>query len=109
MADTIGEMDKGWGEKIVFSVNEFKGKKYADIRIYFEDDEGEWKPTKKGITVALNNFAGSTGHIDQFRRIRKPIYHPVRLICQHRLLLLHHYYSIENGLDTLPSARKGGS
>lgn len=57
MADTIGEMDKGWGEKIVFSVNEFKNKKYADIRIYYEDDEGEWKPTKKGITVALSNFS----------------------------------------------------
>jgi hypothetical protein len=21
------------------------------VRIYFENDEGEWKPTKKGITI----------------------------------------------------------
>jgi hypothetical protein len=57
MAEVVGEMEKGWNEKILFSVSEFKGKKYADIRIYYEDDEGEWKPTKKGVTVSLENFA----------------------------------------------------
>ena len=57
MAEVVGEMEKGWNEKILFSVSEFKGKNYADIRIYYEDDEGEWKPTKKGVTVSLENFA----------------------------------------------------
>jgi hypothetical protein len=57
MTDVVGEMDKGWNEKIVFSVSEFKGKNYANIRIYYEDDEGEWKPTKKGITVSMDSFA----------------------------------------------------
>ncbi|MEJ2077591.1 MAG: transcriptional coactivator p15/PC4 family protein [Acidobacteriota bacterium] len=57
MAEVVGEMEKGWNEKILFSVSEFKGKNYADIRIYYEDDEGEWKPTKKGVTVNLENFA----------------------------------------------------
>ena len=56
MTQVVGEMDKGWNEKIVFSVSEFKGKNYANIRIYYEDDEGEWKPTKKGITVGLDSF-----------------------------------------------------
>ena len=57
MNEIIGEMEKGWNEKLIFSVSEFKGKKYANIRIYYEDDEGEWKPTKKGITVSLDTFA----------------------------------------------------
>ncbi len=56
MADQVAEMEKGWNEKIVFGVSEYKGKTYADIRIYYEDDEGEWKPTKKGVTVALDRF-----------------------------------------------------
>ena len=56
MADIVGEMEKGWNEKILFSVSEFKGKNYADIRVYYEDDEGEWKPTKKGVTVTLDAF-----------------------------------------------------
>jgi hypothetical protein len=57
MTEVVAEMDKGWSEKIVFSLSEFKGKSYADIRVYYEDDEGEWKPTKKGVTVALDNFS----------------------------------------------------
>ena len=56
MGDQIAEMEKGWNEKIVFGVSEYKGKTYADIRIYYEDDEGEWKPTKKGVTVSLDRF-----------------------------------------------------
>lgn len=54
--EVTGEMDKGWNEKIVFGVSEFRGKNYANIRIFYEDDEGEWKPTKKGISVNLENF-----------------------------------------------------
>jgi hypothetical protein len=54
--EVTGEMDKGWNEKIVFGVSEFRGKNYANIRIYYEDDEGEWKPTKKGISVNLEDF-----------------------------------------------------
>jgi len=54
--EITGEMEKGWNEKIVFGVSEFKGKNYANIRIYYEDDEGEWKPTKKGISINLEDF-----------------------------------------------------
>jgi len=69
MSEFIAEMEKGWNEKIVFGLSEFKGKKYADIRIYYEDDEGEWKPTKKGVTVALDRFYEFTenlGKLEQF-------------------------------------------
>jgi hypothetical protein len=54
--EVTGEMEKGWNEKIVFGVSEFRGKNYANIRIFYEDDEGEWKPTKKGISVNLEDF-----------------------------------------------------
>jgi hypothetical protein len=56
MAEVVGEMDKGRNEKIIFSLSEFRGKSYADVRVYYEDDEGEFKPTKKGVTVGLDEF-----------------------------------------------------
>jgi hypothetical protein len=65
MSDFIAEMEKGWNEKIVFGVSEYKGKKYADIRIYYEDDEGEWKPTKKGVTIALERFGEFKESLDK--------------------------------------------
>ena len=30
---------------------EFKGHEFVDIRIYYQNDSGEWKPTKKGVTI----------------------------------------------------------
>ena len=61
--DVVGEMEKGWNEKIVFGVSQFKGKNYANIRIFYEDDEGEWKPTKKGISVNLEDFQEFKDHM----------------------------------------------
>jgi hypothetical protein len=71
MTEVVGEMEKGWNEKILFSVSEFKGKKYADIRIYYEDDEGEWKPTKKGLTVNLDSFQDFRERVEELERFLK--------------------------------------
>jgi hypothetical protein len=63
--EVVNEMEKGWNEKIVFGVSEFKGKNYANIRIFYEDDEGEWKPTKKGISISISNFAEFKEHVEE--------------------------------------------
>jgi len=48
----IGEIEKG---NIVVSISEFQGKKYLDIRKYYEEN-GELKPTKKGIALNREQF-----------------------------------------------------
>tara|TARA_Y100000310_G_C20128401_1_gene554707 strand:- start:54 stop:269 length:216 start_codon:yes stop_codon:yes gene_type:complete len=53
MPEIIGEIKKNSTEKIVISLNEYKGHKYIDVRIHylnFKDDT--YKPTKKGITIS---------------------------------------------------------
>ncbi|NTW38075.1 MAG: transcriptional coactivator p15 [Syntrophobacteraceae bacterium] len=40
------------GEPRRVSLSKYKGKTYADIRIYYKADDGEYRPTKKGITVS---------------------------------------------------------
>ena len=47
----IGEIERGETEVLRVSTEEYKGRKYIDVRIYFENDAGEWKPTKKGVTI----------------------------------------------------------
>lgn len=64
----ITELEKGYNEKLIFSLSEFRGKKYADIRVFYEDDEGEWKPTKKGITIAPDRFEEFEEAIGQLRQ-----------------------------------------
>jgi hypothetical protein len=41
-------------EEVRAGIKEFKGRKYIDIRIYYIDDQGEWKPTRKGISLATD-------------------------------------------------------
>ena len=49
----IGEIQKNQKEKIIVSTNEYKGHKYIDLRVHYEDEtSGEYKPTKKGIALS---------------------------------------------------------
>lgn len=52
----IGELQKNSTEKIRISLSEYKGYQYIDVRIFFEADDGSWKPTKKGITISRDNI-----------------------------------------------------
>jgi hypothetical protein len=49
----IAEVQKNAKERIKIVISEYRGHRFVDCRVYFEDDQGEWKPTKKGI--ALND------------------------------------------------------
>lgn len=50
MEKTIRDIEKGT-DLIRVELSEFKGNQYIGARIYFMDDRGEWKPTKKGLTL----------------------------------------------------------
>jgi hypothetical protein len=48
----LGLIERNATEELQIAINEYKGKKYVDLRIYYTTDEGDnWNPTKKGITV----------------------------------------------------------
>lgn len=49
----IGEIGKSHNERLRIEIKTYKGKEYLDIRTYFKDENGSWKPTKKGVTVPL--------------------------------------------------------
>jgi len=34
----------------------FAGKRLVDIRVFYEDSEGNMKPTKKGISIQVSKF-----------------------------------------------------
>jgi hypothetical protein len=47
----IGEIQKNAMERIRVARKEYKGHEFIDVRVFYEEG-GEWKPTKKGITIA---------------------------------------------------------
>ncbi|OPY02227.1 MAG: Transcriptional Coactivator p15 (PC4) [Syntrophorhabdus sp. PtaB.Bin047] len=52
----IGEIQKTGTDRIIVTVKEFKGKTYIDVRNFFENDEGEMVPTKKGVSLTPENL-----------------------------------------------------
>lgn len=52
----IGYLDLTPTQKLIFSISNFRGRKYIDIRTWFQDQGGDWKPTKKGIHFSTDKF-----------------------------------------------------
>ena len=53
-AETMKEIQKNTLEKIRIQRTNFNGHELIDIRVYYEAENGEWKPSKKGITFSLS-------------------------------------------------------
>ncbi len=48
----LGEVRKNAKELIRVEEREYKGHRFVDVRVYYEDEaSGEYKPSKKGITL----------------------------------------------------------
>ncbi len=54
MEQTIAEFQKSATEKVIAKLREYRGRTYADIRVYYlaNISDNSYAPTKKGITVA---------------------------------------------------------
>jgi Transcriptional Coactivator p15 (PC4) len=52
----IGELPRKRGEKLVVRIVEWKQKRYADIRLWFLDVEGDWRPTRQGLRVNTHDW-----------------------------------------------------
>lgn len=49
----VRAIDKGLGNRIHVRLSRFRERDYLDIRNFYETDDGEWKPTRKGIAVPV--------------------------------------------------------
>lgn len=56
-------------EEVRASVTVYKGKQYIDLRIYYKGDDGEFHPSKKGITVSLDLFPELEEAIQKLREV----------------------------------------
>jgi hypothetical protein len=52
MSDQVCELAKNAREKIIFRLNEFKGHKFIDMRVFAIEDDKDPAPTKKGLAVS---------------------------------------------------------
>ncbi len=52
----IRAIDKGLGSRIHVRLSRFRERDYLDIRNFYETDDGEWKPTRKGIAIPVEFY-----------------------------------------------------
>jgi hypothetical protein len=52
----VKTIDKGMGGQIQIRLSRFHERTYLDIRNFYEADDGEWKPTRKGIAIPVELY-----------------------------------------------------
>lgn len=74
MSSIIADLKKNSREIIRIDVSEFKGKELINIRVWFEDISGGYKPTQKGVALDISQyeeFKNSILKIGEFIEDRK--------------------------------------
>ncbi len=56
MDDVIAQFEKNATEVVRVSLTEYRGHKLIDIRVYYSDDEGQYRPTKKGVSMSVSLY-----------------------------------------------------
>ena len=57
MGQIIADIEKNSREIIRVEVSDFKGKELINLRIWFQDFDGVYKPTQKGITLDISQYS----------------------------------------------------
>jgi len=52
----VRAIDKGLGNRIHVRLSRFRDRDYLDIRNFYEGDDGEWLPTRKGVAVPVDLY-----------------------------------------------------
>jgi len=52
----VRAIDKGLGSRIHVRLSRFRERDYLDVRNFYETEDGEWKPTRKGIAIPVELY-----------------------------------------------------
>ena len=53
----VARIAKNPTEEVRVSLTSYRGHDLIDIRVFFQDDQGEWRPTKRGVSLSVDSFA----------------------------------------------------
>lgn len=61
----VAQFEKNKKEEVRVSVGTFHGRRIINVRVYFKDDDGTWKPGKQGLAVSVERYKDLAGAILQ--------------------------------------------
>ncbi len=65
----IRDIEKNKLEIIRVTIDEYKGEKLVNIRVFYKDKEGSWSPTKKGIALRFDVFSNLKKVLDEVEEV----------------------------------------
>ena len=67
----VGTISKG-ADEIRVAINEYKGARYCDIRLWFKPkDGGDHRPTREGVTFGLKLIKQMRGFLEEAEQLSK--------------------------------------
>ena len=54
--ECIAKFEKNSKEEVRVSVDDFRGRKIINIRVYYRNEAGEWLPGKQGVALAIERY-----------------------------------------------------
>jgi len=55
--ELIHSFQKNATEEVRISLTEYLGHKLIDIRVYYQGENNEYRPTKKGLSISVDKFS----------------------------------------------------
>ena len=56
MDELIAQFEKNATEVVRVSLTEYRGRQLVDVRVYYCDDAGQYRPTKKGVSLNVEVY-----------------------------------------------------
>lgn len=56
MEKTVDIFKKNALEEVRVSLQEYKSRQLFVVRVYYQTDDGEWRPGRNGISLAIDHF-----------------------------------------------------
>jgi hypothetical protein len=53
----VARIAKNPTEEVRVSLTSYRGHDLVDIRVFFQDEQGDWRPTKRGVSLSVDSFA----------------------------------------------------
>jgi hypothetical protein len=52
----VAQFEKNSKEEVRVSIDDFRGRKIINIRVYYRSDRGQWLPGKQGLALAVDRY-----------------------------------------------------
>lgn len=52
----VAQFEKNSKEEVRVSIDDFRGRKLINIRVYYRNDAGQWLPGKQGLALGIDRY-----------------------------------------------------